>query len=395
MIQTNRIHPNGGLRCAYASGTPASADYDVECVVRQVTTVGQNGPAGRIDTAANTMYVARVITLAAATNVDLLKIVAGTQTQITTYIHGSSDGADITVRLSMRGTAIKVYVNGTERISVTDSDISAAGKAGVRGNTGTSVTGYHIDSINGYDYFAIAGSSTAAGTTAGDVAVAHPLAGTSAGAGSDTAAVRVAWALTGSAAGQGSTTGAAGVAWALAAASTATGSTAAGLEATFPLGGNSAGQGSTQGDLTEGLYLIGQAAGQSSTAGAAGAVGVAWTLTGSTTGQGSTAAETTISRPLAGASASQGATSGAVSWTPGLAGTSTGTSSASGNPFPVQFTLAGSSAALSTASARFSMTYGSAGSASYNGGTAATYGGTADWSYGGDDTPVLTYGLGD
>lgn len=169
-IDANRVHSNSALRCYYASGTPASADYDVEAIVRRVTASGNIGIVGRLDTSANTMYLAM---WTAGGQWQLYKIVAGTSTQLgSSYNDNPANGTDRTVKLEMRGTAIKVYVDGTEQISVTDSAISAAGRAGWRGNGATASAGFHIDSLTASD-----SSTTVARSAAIDAATALTSAG--------------------------------------------------------------------------------------------------------------------------------------------------------------------------------------------------------------------------
>jgi hypothetical protein len=53
------------------------------------------------------------------------------------------------VKLQMRGTSIKVFVDGAERISVADSTITGAGRAGVYTGSydNTDTWGMHIDNF--------------------------------------------------------------------------------------------------------------------------------------------------------------------------------------------------------------------------------------------------------
>jgi hypothetical protein len=125
----------------YHSGTPASADYEVAVdLVRKGTpsTNASVGPAGRVNTAANTMYVARFVH---GTGWSLLKIVTGTATSM-----GSSSAtltADQVYRVVLRmvNTAITIWVDGVAPFTpAPDSSISPAGKAGIRtflDNSGT------------------------------------------------------------------------------------------------------------------------------------------------------------------------------------------------------------------------------------------------------------------
>jgi hypothetical protein len=150
-IATNR------LRCAtspsghYASGVPASADYDVEGVFFVHTVAGNSvGMAGRMSTSADDCYLVRYATGTGAW--ELVRDVGGTLTILGSWAETLSAGNSRTVKLEIRGTALKVYVDGVERISVTDNTHSAAGRVGVRSDgTQAATARYHLDSITGTD----------------------------------------------------------------------------------------------------------------------------------------------------------------------------------------------------------------------------------------------------
>lgn len=126
---------------------PAGADYDVFCdvVLLSDNNTSEVGPVGRALTAANTMYMARYN---AISNVwQLFKFVNGTATQL-----GSNVDQTLTVSqayattLSMRGSAIALFVDGVPIVAVTDADVTAPGRAGIRlQNAATSSTGLHLD----------------------------------------------------------------------------------------------------------------------------------------------------------------------------------------------------------------------------------------------------------
>jgi len=129
------------------NATPPSANYYVEAVIRCITDIGLMGVFGRGDnaSASNNFYV---LILRGDTNVlELRKRVTGTETTLGSYSITPVPGTDYTIRLSMVGTAIKGYLDGVERISVTDSAITAAGFPGAIGDEGTPTTSLHMDSL--------------------------------------------------------------------------------------------------------------------------------------------------------------------------------------------------------------------------------------------------------
>jgi hypothetical protein len=149
-IQDNRLYNTGGNVVFYASGVPSSPDYDVQANVHVVTVVSGRtaGVAGRIsNTSANTMYQARYTDAGTFT---LTKIVTGSQTTLGTYDPTDlTPGQSATIKLSMVGSTIKMFVDGVERVSVTDTAITAAGRAGVRlVGAGSSTTAFHLDTFS-------------------------------------------------------------------------------------------------------------------------------------------------------------------------------------------------------------------------------------------------------
>ena len=148
----NRARCTVSPTCFYHSGTPASADYDVSVGVVMLSDndSSQVTAAGRIDTAANTMYVGGYTT---SGNIWFInKFNAGTVATIGTAAANLTVGQEYTAKLEMRGTALKLYVDGVETVSGTDGTITAAGKAGFRmqGASGTT-TGLHMDNFLAQD----------------------------------------------------------------------------------------------------------------------------------------------------------------------------------------------------------------------------------------------------
>jgi lysophospholipase L1-like esterase len=132
VIQSNRLGGDGGAAATsvYRLGaTPATADYTVEAVLT-VATGGGHGVIGRCNSAGTNFYLARYFQ--SLGQWQLFSFVSGSGTNIGTFSEVVSVGASRTVTLSMVGTAIKVLVDGVERISVTSSTVTAAGFAGVR-----------------------------------------------------------------------------------------------------------------------------------------------------------------------------------------------------------------------------------------------------------------------
>lgn len=121
---------------AYINVTPSSANYAVSIDCTQTGASGGICKAlARVNSAAYTLY--EVLYLQ-GTGVQVYKIVTGTATQLgSTYtaIGGTNWGAGgtHTLKISVIGTAIHAYVDGTEITGspFTDSAISAAGFAGI------------------------------------------------------------------------------------------------------------------------------------------------------------------------------------------------------------------------------------------------------------------------
>lgn len=146
IITSNRLRTSDGVTgCVYASGIPVSADYSVTALVYQAgSSILGMGPAGRISTSANTMYAARYVS--ASGEWQLLRMVSGTASVLGQFAATTSNTVTYTVKLEMVGSSIKVYLNGSEIISVTDTQIPSAGRAGVRGVSQSG--GHHIASIS-------------------------------------------------------------------------------------------------------------------------------------------------------------------------------------------------------------------------------------------------------
>lgn len=142
----------------YNSAVPASADYQVETdvVVKSVPSGATNiGVLGRFNTGASTstdgtFYLARYNR--SAEEWQLVKAVGGSPTVLGSYSQALGVGT-YRLGLDMKGSTIRLLLNGTSRVAATDTSIAAAGRAGVRlGANGESTTqgdnvAYHLDNF--------------------------------------------------------------------------------------------------------------------------------------------------------------------------------------------------------------------------------------------------------
>lgn len=141
---------SGNLALYWAAGSPASADYTVTADVVAVSEISLDlsGVVGRVNTAADTSYQAFHYEGGGAPVYRLQKNVAGSATVLGNF----SSSAGATVGLVMAGTSISLTVNGTPQVGpVTDSSISAAGKAGVILRLSGATAGYHLDNFSAAD----------------------------------------------------------------------------------------------------------------------------------------------------------------------------------------------------------------------------------------------------
>lgn len=117
----------------YASGVPGVPDYIVQADITIVFLAAENSYAGvlaRTNPSASdeTYYTAFADPGTTNTIWNLYKIVSGTATELGTFTEANSNRQ---LRLRAVGTAISTLLDEVERISVTDSAITAAGRAGI------------------------------------------------------------------------------------------------------------------------------------------------------------------------------------------------------------------------------------------------------------------------
>lgn len=159
----NRIVKTGTLLLAnpYASGSPANADYEVQATLVFFTDEGNVvGITGREDISADTYYYAVYNRFGSTAAFELGKHVAGANTQLGSDYNDTLVATDQRVlKLRMVGNQISLFVDGTLRVGpITDSDIAAAGKAGLfLYDSGSNTTGIHVDDFSATDVAAAGG----------------------------------------------------------------------------------------------------------------------------------------------------------------------------------------------------------------------------------------------
>jgi hypothetical protein len=132
--QAKSTTSNARVRVKAASFPSANADYEVQADgVHNTPSVGDVYLYGRAVDGDN-LYRLRISTFDQA--VKIQKVVSASATDLGSYTGGYVSGTTYTVKLSMSGTTLKAYVNGTERVSVTDSTYTATGVPGMRTGMG-------------------------------------------------------------------------------------------------------------------------------------------------------------------------------------------------------------------------------------------------------------------
>jgi hypothetical protein len=144
----NRVRSdNTNTVVLYNEAEPVSTDYDVEFTVAQISDAGISGIVARCDTAVDTYYVIRYNTSGAGAW-QLQARVAGVTTELGSWTDTIGSGSSRSGVFELRGSELKVYIEGIERISVSDSTISAKGRVGVwLGGGAGNTTRIHVDSI--------------------------------------------------------------------------------------------------------------------------------------------------------------------------------------------------------------------------------------------------------
>lgn len=154
-IKTNRFYNSsaGQGRHYYSSATPASAEYDVtiSLYARSLSVVNKSLIiGGRYSTSANTGYqLFMQVINSSRIDFTLYKFNAGSPTQLgSTYsLTSVADGNSYTVKLELNDAAKKVYIDGVERISSSNNDITTAGSVVVGIPNASATAGLDVDSL--------------------------------------------------------------------------------------------------------------------------------------------------------------------------------------------------------------------------------------------------------
>lgn len=138
-IWSNAVTPSGNGAVYEHSATPASEEYDVELTqLFDSNSNGCVGPAGRVSNGGLDFYLVWY-----STSTYLYKVINGSYTSLGT---SAATITNDTTKLEIRNATKKVYINGGSAvISSVNNEITAVGKAGLRGyNTNT---GYRHDNF--------------------------------------------------------------------------------------------------------------------------------------------------------------------------------------------------------------------------------------------------------
>ena len=157
-LTSNRCKGDSGVvSLYYASGDPASAEYDVEADLYKVSNTDYAGVGGRVSTTEETGYF---VWATPGGEWHLVQMLAGVATDLGSYAQALADGTTYHVTLEIRDATKKVFIDGVERISSTDNTITAAGKPAIRyinSDWGLGTTGKALDNFVATNFSATPG----------------------------------------------------------------------------------------------------------------------------------------------------------------------------------------------------------------------------------------------
>lgn len=148
---------SAGAAAYYATGSPASADYEVQMDFSRPTQIAANvSLILGMDTSADTGVMLRLNDTGVAAQWEVMDRVAGSNTILNggTAVSGASTpsvgGAAVTARMVRSGTTITVFLNGVQETVLTSTtSLTAIGKVGIRcSGQSSSTTGIHMDNLS-------------------------------------------------------------------------------------------------------------------------------------------------------------------------------------------------------------------------------------------------------
>lgn len=165
-----RVRHSAGINGTlyYASGLPSSADYRVIASFTRLSTLptGIVDVLARVSTTTDTRYGARYSDVTPGPGWSLYKVVKGVGAGIGVGSGETLSNGDVRqVILEVSGTSITLFVDGVSRISVADSSITLAGRAGisiatVAGAQSADATGLQLDNLTAETLPSIVTSAT-------------------------------------------------------------------------------------------------------------------------------------------------------------------------------------------------------------------------------------------
>jgi len=138
--ESNHTNEAGGSANVVRENTDIGGDVmDVTLVVTATKCdggagTGYAGPAGRIPSGTvdgDNFYAARLYSDGSNCDVELVKNVGGSETQLGTYDANFGTSTDVTLKLEIRTATKKVFVDGIERISSSDDSLTGNNFAGM------------------------------------------------------------------------------------------------------------------------------------------------------------------------------------------------------------------------------------------------------------------------
>lgn len=141
------------VQYTWPTDLPPNANYSVKqkYTLKNLSKTQRIGVIGRSAVNTRDFYLARAYYIAfdSVINLQLFKAVGGTFTQLgSNYSFSASVGMTFEIELDMNGSTIRALLDGVQRISVTDTSHSSAGRAGIYNTAdvaGTEDSGFHID----------------------------------------------------------------------------------------------------------------------------------------------------------------------------------------------------------------------------------------------------------